>query len=71
MNAIKGFLRLPQVLEIFPVGRSTWWLGVKQGKYPQPIKLSKRTTAWALEDIIALIESYQPSTEEKTPRMAK
>ena len=51
-----GFLRLPAILRVFPVSRSTWWAGVKSGKFPKPIKLTKRTTAWKAEDIQALIE---------------
>jgi len=51
-----GFLRLPQVLEIFPVGKSTWWQGIKSGKYPSGVKLSSRVTAWRVEDIRKLIE---------------
>ncbi|TSA52602.1 MAG: AlpA family phage regulatory protein [Nitrosomonadaceae bacterium] len=50
-----GFIRLPQVLSHIPVGRSTWWLGVRSGKYPTPVKLSANTTAWRAEDIRALI----------------
>ena len=50
-----GFLRLPQVLQIVPVGKSTWWAGVKSGRYPKGQKLSPRTTAWKVEDIRALI----------------
>jgi prophage regulatory protein len=38
----EGFVRLSRVLEHFPVGRSTWWNGVKAGVYPQPVKLSER-----------------------------
>jgi predicted DNA-binding transcriptional regulator AlpA len=53
-----GFLRLPTILRIFPIGRSTWWQGVKDGKFPKPIKLGKRTTAWRVEDIKALIEKH-------------
>lgn len=51
-----GFVRLPQVLEVFPVGRSTWWAGVKSGRFPRPVKLSPRCTAWKVEDIRSLIE---------------
>jgi len=51
-----GFLRLPQVLAVFPVSRSAWWAGVKTGKYPQGVKLSTRTTAWRAEDIRSLIQ---------------
>lgn len=50
-----GFFRLPQVLSVFPVGRSTWWNGVKTGKYPQPVKLSPNCTAWKAEDIHKLL----------------
>lgn len=50
-----GFVRLPQILAVFPVSRSTWWAMVKTGKAPAPIKLSERTTAWRVEDIRALL----------------
>lgn len=52
-----GFVRLPQILAVYPIGRSTWWAGVKSGKYPQPVKISSRCTAWKAEDIRALIEN--------------
>ena len=51
-----GLLRLPQVLELFPVSKSTWWAGVKAGRYPAPVKPSRRTTAWRHSDILKLIE---------------
>lgn len=48
--------RLPDVLSRFPVGKSTWWAGVKSGKYPAPISLTgTRCTAWRSEDIDKLI----------------
>ena len=50
------FLRLPQVLEIFPVSKSTWWQGIREGKYPKPVKLSVRTSAWRESDIDDLID---------------
>jgi prophage regulatory protein len=49
-----GFVRIPTILKIFPIGKSTWWEGVKSGKYPKPVKLGLRTTAWKVEDIKAL-----------------
>ena len=53
-----GFVRLPQILAVFPVSRSTWWAGVKSGRYPQPVRtLGLRITAWRVEDIRALIKS--------------
>lgn len=50
-----GFVRLPQILACYPVSRSAWWAGVKNGKYPAPVKLSERITAWRVEDIRRLI----------------
>lgn len=54
-----GFLRLAGVLAPkgpIPVSRSTWWAGVKDGRFPKPLKLGPRTTVWRIEDIRALIE---------------
>jgi prophage regulatory protein len=53
-----GFIRLSQILELIPVSRSSWWRGVKEGRFPQPVKLAARTTAWRAEDIRSLIDSY-------------
>lgn len=53
-----GFVRLSQILKVFPVSKSTWWQGVKDGRYPQSVKLSKKITAWRAEDIHELIAKY-------------
>ena len=53
----EGFVRLPQILSVIPVSRSTWLRGVKSGKYPEPVQLTERTRAWRVEDIRELIES--------------
>ncbi|MHB1516413.1 MAG: helix-turn-helix transcriptional regulator [Acidiferrobacteraceae bacterium] len=46
---------MPQILALIPISRSSWWAGVRSGKYPRPIKLGPRTTAWRAADIQALI----------------
>jgi prophage regulatory protein len=54
-----GFVRLATILAPrgpIPVGKSTWWAGVKSGRFPQPVKLGPRITAWRVEDIRALID---------------
>lgn len=51
----QGYMRLKDILTIIPVARSTWWLKVKQGVYPQPVKLSASITAWKKSDIYALL----------------
>ena len=65
-----GYLRLPHIIgnpkanppipAVIPVGKSTWWQGVRTGRYPQPVRtLGRRITAWRVEDIRRLIESLQ------------
>lgn len=54
-----GLVRLRYILAPLgpiPVSSSTWWQGVKDGRYPKPIKLGPRITAWRVEDIMRLIE---------------
>ena len=58
-----GFLRLAKVLEIIPVGKSTWWAGVKSGRFPKSVKLGKRTTAWRVEDIQTLVNFLAGKSE--------
>jgi len=54
----QGFLRLPAILKLVPVGRTTWWAGVKDGRFPKSVKLGPNTTAWRVEDIKKLMESF-------------
>ena len=51
-----GFVRLPQSLSLIPISRSAWWAGIREGKFPQGIKLGSKTTVWRAEDIRNLIE---------------
>jgi predicted DNA-binding transcriptional regulator AlpA len=70
-----GYLRLHQIIgrparrgrpaipALIPVSRSTWWAGVKTGRYPQPVRrLGRRITAWRVEDVLALIEPAEAAT---------
>jgi predicted DNA-binding transcriptional regulator AlpA len=52
-------IRLSEVLEIIPVSASTWWEGVRRGRYPPAIKLGPRLTCWRLRDILELVETGQ------------
>jgi prophage regulatory protein len=54
-----GFVRLSSILAPagpIPVSKSTWWAGVRTGRFPKPVKLGRRITVWRVEDIRALIE---------------
>lgn len=69
-----GFLRLAQIIgnskadppipALIPVGKSSWWLGVRNGKYPKPVKLGPRTTAWLVEDIRAYLLSVSSAPQK-------
>lgn len=61
----EGFVRLSQIIgspaagipPIVPVSRSTWWEGVRTGRYPKPVRtLGPRITAWRVADIRQLLE---------------
>jgi len=62
-----GFVRLEQIIgnrkaniaPIIPVGRTTWLMGVKNGTYPKPVRLSPRTVAWKISDIKQLIADLE------------
>lgn len=53
-----GYLRIRQVLALIPVSKSTWWAGVKAGRYPQPSRhLGVKITAWHVEDIRKFLDA--------------
>ena len=52
-----GLVRLKSILAPdgpIPVSKSTWWQGIKDGRFPKPMKLGKGTTVWRAEEIRAL-----------------
>jgi predicted DNA-binding transcriptional regulator AlpA len=49
--------RLKDVLQLIPISKSSWFEGIKTGKYPAGHKLSERTTVWKESDLRALIDS--------------
>lgn len=69
-----GYLRITQVLgdpkaippipPLIPVGKSTWWNWVKEGRAPKPVKLGPRITAWRAEDIQAFILQLAAGSEQ-------
>lgn len=65
-HELVALLRLVQILGnpksgipgIIPVSKSTWWAGVASGKFPKPIRISRRCVAWRASDINDLVESF-------------
>jgi len=60
----QDLLRLPQVLRIIPVSRSTWYLGVKRGAYPPPVKIGRRASGWRRRDVEKLAAHFTDSWDE-------
>lgn len=55
----EGYVRLKQILAPggpIPVRKSTWWAGVKTGRFPRSYHLGPGITVWRVEDIRALID---------------
>jgi predicted DNA-binding transcriptional regulator AlpA len=63
-QAADKLLVLPEVLKRFPVAKSTWFNGVRNGKYPKPVRLSIRRVAWRESSIDELIASLQQGGEQ-------
>lgn len=47
-----GRMVRPAIPAVIPVSKSTWWQGVKSGRFPKPVKLGPRATAWRVEDTL-------------------
>jgi predicted DNA-binding transcriptional regulator AlpA len=65
-SSSKRLLRINEIIAPHgpvPVGKSTWWEGVRRGRFPQPIKLGPRISVWRTEDIENLLE-VGPVSEE-------
>jgi predicted DNA-binding transcriptional regulator AlpA len=48
-------IKLPEVLKMVGMSKTTWYNGVASGKYPRPIKRSSHDTVWPLSTIQKLI----------------
>ncbi|HJA75795.1 MAG TPA: AlpA family phage regulatory protein [Candidatus Desulfovibrio gallistercoris] len=51
-----GFLRLSEVLKLIPLSKSAWFRGVAEGRFPRPVKLTQRASAYRASDIRDLLE---------------
>lgn len=54
-----NLLRLSAILSPrgpIPVSKSTWYSGIKAGRFPPPLRLGKRISAWRSQDIQNLVD---------------
>ncbi len=62
-----GFIRLNQVLGPdgpIPLSRSSWYAGIKEGRFPKPVALGPRTKAYRVEEIRALLAQFDGQSTE-------
>ncbi len=53
-----GYLRQAQLIpHVVPISSATLWRGVVSGKFPKPVKLSERVTAWRVGDVRKWLEA--------------
>lgn len=66
----EGFLRLRQIIgdrntaAIVPISKSSWYNGIRAGRFPRPLKLGVRTTVWRVSEIRALIDGEMNGAQE-------
>ncbi len=58
-----GFLRLPDVLKIIPVSPSTWYNGIRAGRFPKGIKITGNIVGWKVSDIKNLVQKIEEEAE--------
>lgn len=67
-----GFIRLNQILAPrgpIPVSKSTWWAGIRSGRFPKAIKIGPRMAAWDVAVIRQLVTEIA-SKETDTYKVA-
>jgi len=53
-----GFVRWKDIKRFIPISSSSWYQGIKEGKFPPPTKIfGERVSAWDVRDIRRLLES--------------
>lgn len=68
-NHTHGFLRIWHVIGtnsnpgLIPVCKSTWWEGVRNGRFPQPVRIGRRAVAWRASDIYTLLDTLNQGSE--------
>ena len=57
-----GLVRLKSIIAPggpLPISKSSWWAGVKDGRYPKSRKISSRVTVWKAEEINELLAAIE------------
>lgn len=61
----QGMSRASQLIPFLPFGSSTLWAWSRDGRFPEPVKLSPTMTAWRNADVIEWLESHISTTSKE------
>lgn len=58
-------IRLPEIIGnkktgekgLLSIGATSWWMGVRSGRFPKPVKLGARTTAWRESEVMEIVRN--------------
>lgn len=56
-------LDVKQVAELLNIGASTVWALVKEGRFPEPIRLTSRCSRWKRSDVVAWSKTLSNENE--------
>lgn len=60
-------LKIDDCLRIIPIGKSTFWKYVAEGKLPAPAVRLGKSTMWRATDLQAFIANGTAETQTKAP----
>lgn len=55
----EGFVRLPSILAVLHISKSSFLNGVKDGRYPAGKLLSPKTRVWHVDEVRAMIDTIK------------
>jgi prophage regulatory protein len=55
----EGFVRLPSILAVLQISKSSFLNGVKEGRYPPGKLLTPRTRVWNVADVRQMLDSIK------------
>jgi prophage regulatory protein len=54
-----ALVRISQIIGprgLIPVSRSAFYQGIRDGIYPKPVRLGKRTSAWRMSELMQVVQ---------------
>lgn len=61
----EGFVRVEKVCEFFDISKSSLWQGIKENKYPGPVKFSSRVARWDVQELRTWTEKQKGIQNEE------